>query len=214
MVWGAKSDSSSSSSASRDSSSSIAPALGHGGVPDRLPGAVEPVGHVLKRAGQQPVVVDVPDDLGRDPALALAQVGERDLLFEEVVQVALFNGGGLIVFARLVAFPGPADIEAVQEDFVPVHLVLGLLLPLLVDLEVLVVVGFRKLEEGVLGELLLHPGLQLEERHVDQVHRLVEARIGLRLLAGPGTLVEAGSDAAAHGRIIPRRAGTSTSCAR
>ncbi len=56
-----------------------------------------------------------------------------------------------------------------------------------------------ELEEGVLRQLLLQVLLQLEERHVQHVHRLVEAWIGPELLPEPRRGVETGAHAQAAG---------------
>jgi hypothetical protein len=52
-----------------------------------------------------------------------------------------------------------------------------------------------QLEEGVVQQLLLNVLLKVEQRHVEKIHRLVEARVDLHLLPELRTLVESGSNA-------------------
>ena len=46
----------------------------------------------------------------------------------------------------------------------------------------LVVLRLDHLEEGIVEELLLEMLLEIEERHVQEIHRLIQARIDLELL--------------------------------
>ena len=46
----------------------------------------------------------------------------------------------------------------------------------------LVFLGLDHVEEGIIQQFLLEMLLQIQERHVEQVHRLIEARIDLQLL--------------------------------
>jgi len=54
----------------------------------------------------------------------------------------------------------------------------------------LVVLGLHEFEERVDEELLLEVLLQVQQRHVEQIHRLVQAWIDLELLPERGALAE------------------------
>ncbi len=106
-----------------------------------------------------------------------------------VHQVAGLNGDGLGVLELLVLLPRAADVEAVEEDLLPVHLLFlgGLLLFLLLVLlavraVLLLLLGLEQFEEGIDQELLFQVLLEVHHRHVQHVHRLVEARVDAEFL--------------------------------
>ena len=79
----------------------------------------------------------------------------------------------------------PPDVEAVEEDLLPVDLVFLLLLLLLllgVLLLVFLLLRLDQVEERIVQQLLLQVLLEVEQGHVEQIHRLVEAWIDLQLL--------------------------------
>src|SRR5437868_9768392 len=86
--------------------------------------------------------------------------------------------------------PTASGVETVEQNLFPINfagtLVLCLGLGLLLDLGLLLLffLFFRlyQIQEGIVEELLLEVLLQIEQRHVEQVHRLVQARIDLELL--------------------------------
>ena len=89
------------------------------------------------------------------------------------------------MYSRARTARAAADVEAVEEDLLPVHLVFLLLLLLLllgVLLLFLLLLGLHQLEEGIVQQLLLQVLLQVHHGHVQQVHGLVEPRIDLQLL--------------------------------
>ena len=95
-------------------------------------------------------------------------------------------------------------VEAVEQDLLPVDLALLLLLcfgflrRLLggdVALLLVFLVRLDHVEERVVEQFLLQVLLEVEEGHVEQIHRLVEARIDLELLLELRVLAEAGSHA-------------------
>ena len=85
--------------------------------------------------------------------------------------------------------PGAADVEAVEEDLLPVHLFFLLLLLLFLLLVLgrvligrLLVLRLEQLEERIRQQLLLEVLLEIQKRHVKQIHRLIQAWIDLELL--------------------------------
>src|SRR5262249_54047908 len=95
-------------------------------------------------------------------------------------------------------------IESVEKDLLPVDLVRLLLRRRLDDglrlglggflslLGLLVFLRLDHVEEGIVQQLLLEVLLEIEQRHVEQVHRLIQARIDLQLLLELGALRETG----------------------
>ena len=110
---------------------------------------------LLERGGEVAVFLDVADELLRQEHLARRQVEHLQLLAEVVVEPVALDGDRLDVFLLLVFLPGPTGhIETVEEDLLPVGLVLLGLLLLLFLLGLL----------GLLDRLLLLGLDQLEER--------------------------------------------------
>ena len=108
-----------------------------------------------------------------------------------VGEIARVDRDRLVVLALLVLLTPAARIEAVEQDLLPVDLALLVLLGLRfgigrlflnLALVLLVVLRLDHVEEGIVEQLLLEVLLEVEQRHVEQIHRLVEARIDLELL--------------------------------
>ena len=98
----------------------------------------------------------------------------------------------------------------VEEDALPVGLVLGL--RFLLGLVLLLFRSGRldfflrldELEERIAQELLFQMLLQVEQRHVEQIHRLIQARIDPQVLPERGVLMQAGLHAAGESRARRR----------
>ena len=95
------------------------------------------------------------------------------LFQEEALKILLLHSCGLEILLLLeLLFPAPG-IEPVQKDLFPIDFVILIVLPLLVQLHLFLLVGLGHLEEGVYRQLLFEVLLQVEQRHVKQLHRLV-----------------------------------------
>jgi hypothetical protein len=115
-------------------------------------------------------------------------------------QIAGLDGDRLGVLLHLELLPGAADVETVEQDLLPVHLVLLLHLLLLGLLRFLLLFGvlllrLEQLQERVHQQLLLEMLLEIHHGHVEHVHGLVEPRIDAQLLPQAGLLGETGSEA-------------------
>jgi hypothetical protein len=161
-------------------------------VVDRLPDVVD-------GTGQVPVFVDVADELLSQQHLARVEVEQRDLVTEMIAQVTRIDRDRLVVLLFLVLFAPTSGVEAIEKDAFPIDLVAGRLLFLrcgrFLGLRALLLFLFLRLhhlEEWVVQQFLLEVLLQVEEWHVQQVHRLVQARIDLELLAELCALIEPG----------------------
>ena len=155
--------------------------------------------HDLLEIGLQvPVFADVAEELLDEELLARGEHEHLRLLAEIVDQVFALDRHRLDIFARVaVGAAWHAMLGAiVEEDALPVGLVLGLRFLL-----GLVLLLFRRgrldfflrldeLEERIAQELLFQMLLQVEQRHVEQIHRLIQARIDLELLPELRRLVE------------------------
>ena len=115
---------------------------------------------------------------------------------------------GLVPFTLLMLLALTARFEAVEQHRFPVDLVIARLLRLRLDRRlglgeilrlrdlvgvgrlVFFILGLDKIEEGICQKLLLEMLLQVEQRHVQQIHRLVQAWIDFELLTESGTLLE------------------------
>ena len=162
---------------------------------------------LLERRGEVALFVDVAEELLGQEQLARAQGQHLELLAQVVDQVAGLDRDRLGVLQLLELLPGAADLEAVEEDLLPVHL-LFLLLLLLLLLRVLLLrrllLRLEQLEEGIGEQLLLQVLLEVHHGHVQHVHRLVEPRIDPQLLAEAGVLGKAGLHATASRRARRR----------
>ena len=108
-----------------------------------------------------------------------------------VGEVSAVDRHRLVVFALFVLFAATAGIEPVEENLLPVDLVVVGLLFLRCGLDFdafflgllfLVFLGLHHVEERVVQQLLFEMLLQVEQRHIEQIHRLVQAWIDLELL--------------------------------
>gem|GEM_PF-5254537 len=120
-----------------------------------------------------------------------------ELLEQVITEVRCLHRGRIVALRLFVLGAAPAGVKPVQQDLFPVDLVLVLLLTsLLVDAHIFLDVGFAHLQEGILRELLLQMGLEIQEGHVEQLHRLIEARVDLHLLSEFRALIEPVAEAA------------------
>ena len=96
----------------------------------------------------------------------------------------------LSLIGAVVFLAAPAcGVEAVEEDLLPVYLIAALLFlfgfgggfSLRLSLFVLFF-GLDEVEERIVEQLLLEVLLKVQQRHVEKIHRLIEARIDLQLL--------------------------------
>src|SRR5204863_5830018 len=118
----------------------------------------------------------------------------------------------LDVFARVaVTAARHAVLRAVlEQDVFPIGPVLGF--GLFLGLVVLLLgcrgldlfLGLDHLEERVAEQLLLEVLLEVEQRHVQQIHRLVQAWIDPQILAQANVLMQAGLHAAGDSRARRR----------
>ena len=84
----------------------------------------------------------------------------------------------------------PGGVKAVEQNLFPIDLasslVFGLRLGLLLGLGVLLLFLFflrlDEVEERVVEKLLFEVLLQIQQRHIQEIHRLIKARIDLELL--------------------------------
>src|SRR5678816_1604152 len=160
---------------------------GFGGLDDRV---VDRREDVLDRAGEVAVLVDVADELVGEERLARAEVEQRDLVGQMIGEIARIDRDRLVVLAIFVLFAAAAGVESVEKDLFPIDLIVGglffsrlLFFSYLFFLGLLLILlRLDHVEEGVVQQLLLEVLLKVQERHVEQVHRLVEAWIDLELL--------------------------------
>ena len=115
---------------------------------------------------------------------------------------------GLVPLTLLVLFALTARLETVEQHRFPVDVIVAGFLWLGFDSRlrlgqilrlrdfvgvrrlVVFVLGFDELEERIGEEFLLEVLLEVEQGHVQQIHRLIQARIDLELLSESGTLLE------------------------
>ncbi len=159
-------------------------------------------------ADEVAVVADVAEELLGQQPLAVGQVEQLQLL----AQVARSRSGAWTdtgsANSRSSVAPVPpvAVVEAGEEDVLPVGLLAvgGLRAPRVLlgqrRRRLLLFLGLEQLEERIRHQLLLQVLLQVEQRHVQQVHRLVEAWIDPQVLPQDGVLAEAGLHAAGERR--------------
>ena len=130
-----------------------------------------------------------------------------------VDEVLALDRDRLDVFPRVaVTATGHAVLGAVlEQDVLPIRLVLLLLLVLFRLVLLLLRRGrlhflFRldHLEKRIAEQLLLEMLLEIEERHVEQIHRLIQARIDPQVLPQRGVLMQAGLHAAGESRARRR----------
>src|SRR6058998_1141152 len=105
--------------------------------------------------------------------------------------------------------PAATRVKPVQEDFFPVDFVsatLVVLFGLSLDFRLVLLflfLRFDHLEEWIVEELLLEMLLEVEQWHVQQIHRLIQARIDLQLLFELSGLRQTRFHAASPPRSVP-----------
>ena len=138
------------------------------------------------------VIVDVSYELVGEEHLPRRELEQTDLIAQVIAQIAGSDCHRLEVFTLLVLFTATASsVEAIEQDLFPVDLsrplVFSLCLRLLLGLSLLLLfllfLRLNEIEEGVVEKLLFEVLLQVQQRHVKKVHRLIKARIYLELLA-------------------------------
>ena len=160
---------------------------------------VDRLTNLVDRTRQISVLVDVADELLGEEHLPRVEIEQRDLVAQVVAEIARGDGDRLVVLLLLVLLSSAAGVEAIEQDLLPVDLVVRRLL----FLRCLRLLGFRSLlfvlflgldhlEERIVQQLLLEVLLEVEQRHVQQIHRLVQARIDLQLLPELRALIEPG----------------------
>ena len=154
--------------------------------------------NLLQRRREISLLVDVSEKLLAEEELAGGEGHHLELLAEVVDEVLGLDRDRLGVFQLLVLLAGAADLEAVEEDLLPVHLLLFFLLLLLLFGVLLLgglVLRLQQLQEGVGEQLLLEMLLEVHHGHVEHVHGLIEPRIDPQLLPHAGVLGEPSSHA-------------------
>jgi hypothetical protein len=157
--------------------------------------AVDDLGH---RTDEVTFVVDIADELLGQRRFAGREIEQRDLVEQVVAQVARRGGDRLVVLLLLVLLPPAAGIESFEQDLFPVDFVLVFLFLGLLRrglgfggaLVLFILLGLDQLQKRVRLELLFQVLLQVEQRHVQEVHRLIQARIDLQLLSQLRTLMQ------------------------
>src|SRR6185437_2861902 len=152
---------------------------------------------LFDRAREVAVFVDVSDDFVGEEHLARREVEQGYLIAQMVAQVAAVDRDGLEVLLFLALLGLTAGVEAVEQDLLPIDLVgvlllLGGRLRLCCRLLLFFLLGLHHLEEWIVEELLLEVLLEIEQWHVKQIHRLIQAWIDLQLLAELRALMQAG----------------------
>ena len=143
---------------------------------------------ILNRGSEIAIIGDVADELVGKQHLAGRQLEEAHLVAQVVTQIARRDGHRLEVFALFMLLASAADgVKAVEKNFLPVDLIasllrFGLLGVLGLRLVFLFLLFLDEVEERIVQQLLLEVLLQIEERHVEEIHRLVQAGIDLELL--------------------------------
>src|SRR4026207_171782 len=120
-----------------------------------------------------------------------------------IAQVARGDGHWLEVFLLLVLLAASAGgVKAVEQDLFPIDFVAALLFlrgltVLALGLLFFFLFFLDEIEERIVEQLLLQVLLRIEERHVQEIHRLVKAWIDLELLPELCGLGDAGLHGAA-----------------
>src|ERR1019366_5740833 len=175
---------------------------------------VDALEDLAQRRREVAVVVDVSDELFGEQQLARVEVEQLDL-FEQVVVEMMRADRYRLVLLPIVALLAHAArrLEPVEQDLLPVclgvrvrvgflHRDFGRRLQLRFRLLVgprLFLVVLEHVEERIRKQFLLQVLLQVEQRHVQHVHRLIEARIDLELLPKAKALAEPSLHPAASG---------------
>jgi len=148
-------------------------------------------------------------------------------------EILRVDGDRFVPLALLVLLALPARLEAVEQHGLPVDVViagllglglgrrlgLGEILRLRAGLFgfrriVVFVLGLDELEKGVLQQLLLEMLLEVDQRHVEHVHRLIEAWIRSQLLPEPRRLVQPTlhADGSSGGGGVDAAVGAASGC--
>jgi hypothetical protein len=136
---------------------------------------------LVEGAGEEPLPVDVADDLFAEGDFPRPQLEQVELLAQVLPQIRRSRRRGHVVLPVLELAAATAGVEAVEQDLLPIDLVLVLLFLGLL-LRDLLLRHLRELEERIDQHLLLEVGLQVEQGHVQKIHRLIQARIDLQFL--------------------------------
>ena len=117
------------------------------------------VSDLLERAREVAVFVDVADELVGEELLARSEVEQRDLIVEWSARSRRVDGDRLVVLALFVLFAAAAGVEAVEEDLLPVDLVVGCLLFLGLLLSALDALAPRSSSSSSSGSTMSRNGL-------------------------------------------------------
>src|SRR2546425_6217959 len=105
---------------------------------------------------------------------------------------------------RSTLFPYTTLFRSLPVGLVVARLLFFGFLAVLRERDLGLLLGLHQLEERVAEQLLLEMLLQLQEGHVEEIHRLVQARIDPQLLRERGVLLQSGLHAAAVRRARRR----------
>ncbi len=148
---------------------------------------VERANYILNSTSEIAVIVNVAYELVGEKCLPRSKLEQADLIAQMIAQITRGNSYRLEVFALLVLLAATTSgVEAIEEDLLPIDLtgslVLGFRLRRLFGLALLLLLLiFRldKVEKRIVQKLLLEMLLQVQQGHIEQIHRLVEAWIDL-----------------------------------
>jgi hypothetical protein len=143
---------------------------------------VRPAADFLELRLQIAVIANAAHQLVAEEPRPIVELQEVQLPRDVVGEVGVFDRHRLEVLPLFELLSGTAHAESVEEDLLPIGLVvlLGLLL---VRLDGLVDFRLLHLEKRVRLEFGLQVLLEVEQRHIQQIHRLVQARVHAQLLA-------------------------------
>ncbi len=172
--------------------------LGLGDRSDLFQPGIQGFDDFFQGAGQSPRVTHIPDDLLPQPMKPRRQLHQAQLFQEVVAQIHRLDRCRLEELLDFVLLPSSTGVEAVEQDFLPVDFVLirWIFSGFLAQAYVLLDVGLRHLQERILRQLLLEMLLQVQQGHVEQLHRLIQAWVDLHLLLELLTLEESGVESA------------------
>src|SRR5919198_1840697 len=127
-------------------------------------------------------------------------------------EVLALDGNRLDVLTRVAVAAARHTMvgPVVEQNTFPIRLVFGfrfllrLVLLLVGGRRLYLFLGLHHLEERIAEQLLLQVLLEVEQRHVQQIHRLIQARIDPQVLPQRGVLMQAGLHAAGDSRARRR----------
>ncbi len=143
--------------------------------------------------------------------MSRSKLEKADLIPEVIAQIAGGDCDRLEVLALLVLFAATAGgVEAVEQDLFPIYLagalILGFRLRRLGGFALLLLLflllSLDEIEEWIVEKFLLEVLLEVQQRHVEQVHRLIEAWIDLELLTELGRLIKTRLQEAATSSLL------------